>query len=101
MALLTLVENAIRHGIRGAEPGAVAIDARRIDGRLVLSVRDDGRGLAPDFREGTGLRATRARLLGLYGDAHALTLGPDAGRGTLVEVSIPARPITSTETGAA
>jgi two-component system LytT family sensor kinase len=92
LLLQPLVENAIRHGVHGAR-GAVAVDARRENGRLLLRVADDGRGLSPDFREGTGLRATRARLAGLYGDDHALrfTGGPDGG--TTVEVTIPARTI--------
>lgn len=62
--LLTLVENAIAHGI---EPqlrgGQVAITARRDGARLVLTVQDDGSGLAPGWREGVGLSNTRRRLL--------------------------------------
>lgn len=62
--VLTLVENAIAHGI---EPqlhgGHVHIAARREGERLVLTVRDDGPGLAPDWAEGVGLANTRRRLL--------------------------------------
>ncbi|HEY9109353.1 MAG TPA: histidine kinase, partial [Roseateles sp.] len=57
--VLTLVENAIAHGI---EPqingGHVDIRARLDAGRLVLSVTDDGPGLAPGWTEGVGLSNT-------------------------------------------
>jgi len=62
--VLTLVENAIAHGV---EPqlrgGRIDIAARREGERLVLTVRDDGPGLAPGCAEGVGLANTRRRLL--------------------------------------
>jgi signal transduction histidine kinase len=91
LLLQPLVENAIRHGVRGARAGRVEIAARRENGRLRLTVDDDGTGLAPGFAEGTGLRATRARLAGLYGEEQSLRLVPRATGGTSVEVVIPAR----------
>jgi signal transduction histidine kinase len=61
--VLTLVENAIGHGI---EPqlrgGRIDIAARHEGGRLVLTVRDDGPGLAPGCADGVGLANTRRRL---------------------------------------
>jgi LytS/YehU family sensor histidine kinase len=72
--VLTLVENAIAHGI---EPqmhgGRIDIAAQRVDGRLMLTVRDDGPGLAPDWVEGVGLSNTRRRLLSAFPTA-TLTL---------------------------
>lgn len=63
--VLTLVENAIAHGI---EPqlrgGQVDIAVRRDDaGRVVVSVRDNGPGPAPGCADGVGLSNTRRRLL--------------------------------------
>ncbi|MFG6464426.1 sensor histidine kinase [Roseateles sp. DXS20W] len=61
--VLTLVENAIAHGI---EPqlrgGHLRIAARRDDKRLQLTVQDDGPGLAPGWADGVGLANTRRRL---------------------------------------
>jgi two-component system LytT family sensor kinase len=91
LLLQPLVENAIRHGVRGAPAGTVTVEARQVDGRLRLAVADDGRGLDAGFREGTGLRATRARLDGLYGEDQEMRLGAGENGGTRVEVTIPAR----------
>src|SRR6185436_7564987 len=76
LILQPLVENAIRHGIsRSSAAGLVEIGARRENGSLLLSVRDDGPGLsAGDGREGVGLTNTRARLARMYGDAQGLVL---------------------------
>lgn len=89
--LLTLVENAIAHGI---EPqlrgGHVAVTARREAGRLVLAVRDDGPGLAPGWTDGVGLANTRRRLLGAHPGA-TLTL-TDADPGCLATLTLPLDP---------
>jgi sensor histidine kinase YesM len=74
--VLTLVENAIAHGI---EPqlhgGRIDVTARRDGGRLVLAVRDDGPGLAPGCVDGVGLANTRRRLAQVCPGA-TLTLEP-------------------------
>lgn len=72
--LLTLVENAIEHGISPALAGGeVQLQAQREGGAVVLRVRDNGLGLAPGWQDGTGLANCRERLRH-YGH----------GRGTLV-----------------
>lgn len=85
--VLTLVENAIAHGI---EPqlrgGHVGIAARLDDGRLRLTVRDDGPGLAPGWAEGVGLANTRRRLLHAH-PAATLTLA-DAHTGCLATLTL-------------
>lgn len=61
--LLTLVENAIEHGIAPAlAGGCVRVAAAREGGAVVVRVRDDGVGLATHWRDGTGLANCRERL---------------------------------------
>jgi hypothetical protein len=61
--LLTLVENAIEHGISPAMAGGtVHVQARSEAGAVVVQVRDDGAGLHSDWCEGTGLANCRERL---------------------------------------
>jgi two-component system LytT family sensor kinase len=95
LILQPLVENAIRHGIsRSSAAGLVEIGARRENGSLLLSVRDDGPGLsaAGNGREGVGLTNTRARLARMYGDAQGLEMEDAEGGGTLVTLHLPYRP---------
>lgn len=93
--LQPLVENALEHGIaRRAGAGRIEVRAAREGDALVLSVIDDGAGLAPapGFpAEGIGLGNTRLRLEELYGEAHALTLEPLRAGGLRVRVAIPWR----------
>jgi sensor histidine kinase YesM len=92
LILQPLVENAIRHGIEPrARPGRIELRAQRQNGTLALEVRDNGTGL-PEGKaidEGVGLSNTRARLRGLYGEAHGFNLKPVEGGGLLVQVTIP------------
>jgi len=93
LLLQPLVENAIRHGVaHRASGGRVEISARRENGRITLSVRDDGPGLVPGARQGVGISNTRARLEHLYGDAQSLALDNDPRGGARVTVVAPYRP---------
>ncbi len=92
LILQPLVENAIRHGIAPhLFAGLVAIRARRGDGRLVLSVRDDGPGVGGGdaARPGIGLSNTRARLERLYGDRYTLEVRNAEAGGVEARVEIP------------
>ena len=69
LALQPLVENAIHHGVaRNSKGGSIEIRARRDNGFLRLTVRNDG--TCGQVREGIGLANTRARLKSLYGERH-------------------------------
>lgn len=92
LLLQPLVENAIRHGIRGRVSGMVKVSARVSGGVLELLVEDDGAGLAGLQADGVGLSATRARLAGLHGAEATFTLMPRVGGGAVSRVRLPARP---------
>ena len=91
--VLTLVENAVRHGIDPSEEGGrIDIDIARIGERCVVRVTDTGAGLHQSVSGlGTGLTALRERLQLIFGDAAQLRLTSGAPRGVAVEVDIPAQ----------
>jgi len=94
LILQPLVENAIRHGItRRIAPGLVEVRAWRVEGRLHLTVRDDGVGLCSGtpVREGVGLSITRARLRQLYGAEQRFALAPAPEGGAVCTLSFPLR----------
>jgi len=90
--VLTLVENAVRHGIDPSEEGGrIDIDIARIGERCVVRVTDTGAGLHPSVSGlGTGLMALRERLQLIFGDAAQLRLISGAPRGVAAEVDLPA-----------
>jgi signal transduction histidine kinase len=90
--LLTLVENAVRHGIDPSEEGgAIEVDIARVGERCVVRVTDTGAGLdqTPDGL-GSGLTTLRERLQLIFGDAAHLRLAPHTPRGVVVEIDMPA-----------
>jgi sensor histidine kinase YesM len=92
LILQPIVENAIRHGIAGSPAaGRLEIHAARDGERLRIQVRDDGPGLASEWKEGLGLANTRARLEQLYGSSQALEFTDAAGGGLEVTMTIPFR----------
>ena len=89
MALLTLVENAIHHGIDPAEQGGtLEVEAWRDagGGMVHLSVVDSGVGLRETAVPGTGLANLRARLLAFYGPSAQLTLSEVHPHGVRAEM---------------
>ena len=91
--LLTLVENAVRHGIDPSEEGGrIEIDIARRGERCIVRVADTGAGFQHAANGlGTGLMTLRERLRLIFGDAAHLRLGPNSPRGAVVEIDMPAR----------
>jgi len=91
--LLTLVENAVRHGIDPSEDGGrIDVDITRTGERCSVRVADSGVGLqraSSDF--GTGLTALRERLQLMFGDAANVQMTANDPRGVAVVVRMPAR----------
>ena len=95
MGLLTLVENAIRHGIDpGCDGGRIEVGGRRDpgDGTVRLWVADTGVGLAEGIGTGTGLRNLQERLAVFFGPQAQVTLAGQEPRGVRAEIHLPAGP---------
>ena len=92
MTLLTLVENAVRHGIDpGEEGGRIDIGASLRGDRCHLTVVDTGVGLqATGHGLGTGLAALRERLQLVFGGDATLVLSETLPHGVRVEIEFPA-----------
>ena len=87
MALLTLVENAVRHGIDPSEEGgAIVLGGSLADQTVQVWVSDSGVGLTQSSGTGTGLRNLRERLKGFYGDSARLDLSETAPHGLRAEI---------------
>lgn len=93
MILQPLLENAVRHGMRGVEtPTRIRVEARRAGRHLTLVVRDDGPGFAATNGgngRGVGLANVRERLHVLYGANAELRIETPAGGGAEVTLRIP------------
>jgi signal transduction histidine kinase len=93
MALLTLVENAVRHGIDPSERGG-RIEVRIVEQaqRCLAQVIDDGVGMHDSIDNlGTGLSTLRERLRLVFGDAAQLRLVQAVPHGVSAELEFPAR----------
>jgi signal transduction histidine kinase len=92
LILLTLVENAVTHGIEPkVGPGTIAIIASVEQDMLTVSVEDDGGGLAPGVSSGLGLTNVRAQLLSLFGERAALEVvsRPEGGARASIRIPLP------------
>ncbi len=90
MLLMSVVENAIKHGIEPqAEGGEVRLEAKQKDGSLIVSVTDSGRGFADHLGQGVGLTNLRERLKALYGQRSQMTLDAILPHGAKATIEIP------------
>lgn len=97
LAIQTLVENGVRHGIlRRSTGGTVHIAAREIGDRVEIRVADDGVGMEERLLKqvledqsgayGIGLRNTNRRLNQIYGKG--LDIASVPGQGTVISFRI-------------
>ena len=93
MTLLTLVENAVRHGIDPSEEGGRnEVHIRRHGDRCQVRVSDTGVGLGQAVQGlGTGLSGLRERLALIFGGEATLRLAAHEPRGVRAELDFPAR----------
>ena len=93
MMLITLVENAIKHGLVPSQHGGtIRIVARRDGSDAIVSVADDGVGLggAKTSGSGIGLVNIKSRLKAAYQDQAELTIEGQQSGGVCATLRFPA-----------
>jgi len=96
LILQPIVENAIKHGIEAkAAGGTITIKARIQGSELQLQVKDTGPGIKINrdllFKQGFGLKNTRARLSSLYDKEDPIIISDSAAGGTVFTINIPVK----------
>jgi hypothetical protein len=90
MMVITLVENAIKHGIdRSPSGGTIVVRAHRNGERLTVEVADTGVGFRGNSGKGVGLANIRARLHVLFGGRAELSLCANEPSGVVAAIAIP------------
>lgn len=84
--VLAIVREALANAVRHARASRVSIAAGRADGRLLVSIKDNGIGLPPGGPAGYGLRNMRDRARLLDG---TLEIAGAPGKGVAVELNVP------------
>ena len=93
MLLVTLVENAIKHGLEPVGGGSVCVRANRHGNTLHIAVLDNGVGFGAAASSGTGvgLANVRRQLVARYKNQAKFTLEARTPRGTSATIVIPLR----------
>jgi type II secretory pathway pseudopilin PulG len=87
--LLTLVENAVEHGITGAlSGGSVVVSSAQQGGATVIEVSNTGMPLPAQVHDGTGLANTRERLERRFGGTASFWLGSAEDGRTIARICL-------------
>lgn len=90
LILLTLVENAVTHGVEPKPgPGEIVLRAEADEDTLTVTVEDDGTGLTPGVTPGLGLANVRAQLQSLFGDRAGLDIASRPEGGVTARIHVP------------
>ena len=90
MMLISLVENALKHGVDPrCECSSVTVRAGVREAKLVVSVADTGEGIVPKQGGGVGLANIRERLKALHGGAARLVLEENEPHGVVASIEVP------------
>jgi sensor histidine kinase YesM len=97
MILLTLAENAIKHGLEPSiRGGSIHISAEVLGSDLCITVQDTGVGLSDKPSNGIGLQNIRDRLRLAYSDKAELDISEAEEGGVIAEISLPLEQSTAT-----
>jgi two-component sensor histidine kinase len=97
MVLTELLQNAVEHGYPGEDDacGTITVEPKRIAGRLLVTVDDDGVGLPPGFDPdmslNLGLSIVRTLVESELGGLLELRPGPERGSRAVVDVPLDGR----------
>lgn len=109
LILQPILENAINYGVNGMEDdGEIRVSGRLDDGKVILSVSDNGIGMPREecrllltdssrvhkHGSGVGLVNVNNRIHVLFGPEYGLTVESEPDEGTTVSICIPAVPYT-------
>lgn len=103
LLLQPIVENALIHGIASKQNGLITVKAYSMDGRVHLTVTDNGKGMAKakvqqvveqaantaHHMSGVGISNVFGRIKMIYGDPYGGTISSFYGIGTVVELVLP------------
>lgn len=87
--LISLVENAIKHGLNDRADGKLTISAAREGHQLRVTVLDNGPGFSSVQGTGVGLSNIRQRLEAIYGNRAWLEVGALADGGFIASIVVP------------
>ncbi|MFD7771288.1 sensor histidine kinase [Streptomyces sp. NPDC059787] len=86
VAAYAIAAEAVANAVRHSAAGRLTLTARSEDTVLILSIRDNGRGIPPKHRAGVGLHSMRERAAEVGGRLEVTTA---PGEGTLVRATLP------------
>lgn len=90
MMLITLVENAIKHGLGPLpEGGRIDVGTQVVDDMVEVRVADTGVGFHTASGSGIGLANIRSRLAALYHGRASLALESNSPRGVVSVIRVP------------
>jgi PAS domain S-box-containing protein len=88
-AIFRIVQEALTNIARHAQATSVTMNLYRLNGELLITIRDDGRGIQPEDMEkaeSLGLVGMRERVWAINGD---ITISGDEPPGTRIDIVLP------------
>lgn len=98
-SLQPIVENAIKHGLRGKKQGLIAINIKNIQDDCYITISDNGKGMSKEqieymlsedeTKESIGINNVNRRLKNYFGSEYGLSVVSVLNEYTIVTIKIP------------